>query len=142
VDYFDRLKEIAESEGVADRLIWTDSIHDAGAMMNAIDVLAHACDLEGFGRVAIEAMCAGKPVVGPNVGGFAESVVDGETGRSVPPGDPVALADGIVELVGDAAAARGDSSVASTQMPSIQKPVRERVATAAAHSAHTSSRFE
>ena len=48
--------------------------------MNAIDILAHACDIEGFPRVVIEAIAAGKPVVGPRAGGVAEGV--GEEGSA------------------------------------------------------------
>lgn len=103
IEYYAWLRQLAREEGIEDRLLWTDAVTHVGALMNAIDVLAHACDLEGFGRVAIEAMAAGKPVIGPAAGGFAESVVDGETGRLVPPGDPTALAAGIETLAADPA---------------------------------------
>lgn len=57
--------------------------------------------LEPFGLVAIEAMAYGRPVVASRTGGLAEIVVDGETGRLVPPGDPQALAQALEELLGD-----------------------------------------
>lgn len=103
IKYFEKLQQLVHEEGIEDRFLWTDRVADVGAMMNAIDILAHACDLEGFGRVAIEAMAAGKPVVGPASGGFTESVVDGETGRLVPVGDPQALAQSIYEIASDPA---------------------------------------
>lgn len=60
---------------------------------------------EPFGLVPVEAMFHGTPVVGSSVGGPAEVVVDGETGRLVDCGDPSAIAavvaglhDDIVEL--------------------------------------------
>jgi glycosyltransferase involved in cell wall biosynthesis len=43
----------------------------------------------------------GKPVVATNAGALAETVIDGLTGRVVPPRDSAALADAIVELLID-----------------------------------------
>ena len=48
---------------------------------------------EGLGRVVIEAMATGTPVIGSDVGGIKELVEDGGTGFRVPPGDEKALAD-------------------------------------------------
>ena len=102
MEYYNTLRTLVTAEGLDDRFIWTGMIDDAGAVMNAVDILAHACDIEGFGRVAIEAMAAGKPVVGPSVGGLAESVGHGRTGFQVAPGDPQALALALARLVDDA----------------------------------------
>ena len=46
-------------------------------------------------------MACGVPVVGTKVGGVPEQVVDGETGRLVPPSDPRALGAAIVEMLED-----------------------------------------
>src|SRR5207245_9452944 len=51
------------------------------------------------GIVAVEAWAQGRPVVAAGVGGFTETVVDGATGRLVPAGDPVRLADALADLV-------------------------------------------
>ena len=96
-----RLKEMARESGVEDRIIWAGVVDDPPAVMNAIDILGHACDFEGFPRVIMEAMAAGKPVVGPAAGGVAEGVVSESTGFLVQPGSPDALAAGIGDLVND-----------------------------------------
>ena len=57
---------------------------------------------EPFGMVAVEAMASGRPVVASKTGGLADSVVDGETGFLVPPGDAPALADKLRVLLDDA----------------------------------------
>lgn len=50
----------------------------------------------------MEPMACGIPVVGTSVGGIGEYVIDGQTGILVPPSDPEALADAIVDLANDA----------------------------------------
>jgi glycosyltransferase involved in cell wall biosynthesis len=52
--------------------------------------------------VILTAFAFGRPVVASAVGGLPEYVDDGETGLLVPPGDPDALADAIVEVLTDA----------------------------------------
>lgn len=57
---------------------------------------------EPFGMVAPEAMATGRPVVASKVGGLAISVVDGDTGFHVPPGDKTAMAEKLRILLDDA----------------------------------------
>ena len=56
---------------------------------------------EAFGRVAVEAMAMGRPVIATAHGGSLETVADGETGTLVPPGDAEALAQAIGALARD-----------------------------------------
>ena len=53
---------------------------------------------EGFGLVAVEAMRQGRAVVASRAGGLPEIVVEGETGRLVPPGDAEALSRTLADL--------------------------------------------
>ena len=54
---------------------------------------------ELLGLTTLEAMACGVPVVVSKVGGLAEIVTPGETGHSVPPGDPAALGEAIDRLL-------------------------------------------
>jgi glycosyltransferase involved in cell wall biosynthesis len=56
---------------------------------------------EGLPLAAIESMAAAVPVVASNVDGIPEVVLNGVTGRTVRPGDSVALAHVIRELLRD-----------------------------------------
>jgi glycosyltransferase involved in cell wall biosynthesis len=59
---------------------------------------------EGGPTVGLEAMAAGTPVIAAAIGGLAETVEDGRSGRLVPPGDWRALARAIHEVCTDPAA--------------------------------------
>ena len=77
---------------------WRDDIED---IMQIFDLLVLPSLNEGMGRVAVEAMAAGKPVVASNVGGIPDLVQHEQTGFLVPPADEDALADAIAQLVKD-----------------------------------------
>ena len=74
-----------------------------------LDLISHATILvlpsrcEGMGRVLIEAMAAGVPVLGSDVGGIPFVIRDGECGLTFPKGDAHALEDKLRELLTDAA---------------------------------------
>lgn len=57
--------------------------------------------IEPFGITAVESMAAGLPVVASKIGGLETSVVSGETGYLLPPGDAHALADCLRKLLAD-----------------------------------------
>jgi glycosyltransferase involved in cell wall biosynthesis len=76
---------------------------DVPRLLTACDVVVHASVLaEPFGRVLVEAMLAGRPVVATNAGGAPEVVTDGETGVLVPPGDARTLGEALDALRRDA----------------------------------------
>ncbi len=56
-------------------------------------------DYEGFGMVAIEAAAHGLPTVVFNVGGVADAVADGVSGRLIPAGDNAAFARAVHQLI-------------------------------------------
>jgi glycosyltransferase involved in cell wall biosynthesis len=113
-----RLDALARSLGVTARLEMTGELFDVTTHLAAADVLAVPSRNEGMGRVIVEAMALGIPVVATAVGGIPDVVTDGESGRLVPPEDVVALAAALVELgrdealrdkLGEAAQARAES---------------------------------
>jgi glycosyltransferase involved in cell wall biosynthesis len=72
---------------------------DAPRLIPAFDIIAVPSHVEPLGNATLEAMAAGRPVVGSRVGGIPEMVVDGETGRLVPPRDAAALANALQDLI-------------------------------------------
>lgn len=53
---------------------------------------------EPFGKVGIEAMSVGRPVIAADVGGISEWLIDGTTGYLVPAGNSEAIADRVIRL--------------------------------------------
>jgi D-inositol-3-phosphate glycosyltransferase len=101
-----RLQTLAAAEGVADRVRFVGRVGpaDVPALMRDADVVVQLPTYEPFGLVPLEAMASGRPVVAAQVGGLADTVVDGVTGLHVPPGDPDAAARAITTLLADPAA--------------------------------------
>jgi glycosyltransferase involved in cell wall biosynthesis len=80
---------------------------DIAAVLAASDVVVHASlEPEAFGRVIIEAMAAGRPVVGSMVGGVPELIEDGVSGLLVPPNDAARLARAVRRILDDRDLAR------------------------------------
>ncbi|MDH6461715.1 glycosyltransferase involved in cell wall biosynthesis [Micromonospora sp. A200] len=100
-----RLGALAESCGVADRVKLVGAVprEEMGAWYRSADVLVAAPWYEPFGLTPLEGMACGVPVIGTNVGGIADTVVDGLTGDLVPPRDPRALGTAIRRLLADRA---------------------------------------
>jgi glycosyltransferase involved in cell wall biosynthesis len=96
-----RLRKVAAEHGVDDRvtLLGQVSRDEMPALMRSADVVVCAPWYEPFGIVPLEAMACGVPVVAAAVGGLTDTVVDGITGRHVPPRDPAALADALRPLL-------------------------------------------
>ena len=67
--------------------------------MLANAVVSASTDPEGFGRVAVEAQAMGRPTIATDHGGSRETILRGETGWLIPPGDAVALAAAIDEAL-------------------------------------------
>lgn len=65
---------------------------DVQAWLHRSRVFVLPSHQEGFSTAVLEAMACGLPTVATRVGGTPEQVLEGRTGRLVPPGDPPALA--------------------------------------------------
>jgi glycosyltransferase involved in cell wall biosynthesis len=76
------------------------------AVYRSADLVVCAPWYEPFGIVPLEAMACGVPVVASSVGGLIDSVVDGGTGRHVPPRDVEAVTSAMQTLLADEAERR------------------------------------
>jgi len=101
-----RVRGSAAGAGVSDHIRFLGRREEARAFLAAADVVVNPADFEGLPLAVLEALSLGKPVVATAVGGVPTVVVDGVTGRLVPPKDPIALAAGVLEALSSPAAAR------------------------------------
>jgi glycosyltransferase involved in cell wall biosynthesis len=92
-------EEAARARGLNGQIRFLGFRPDAPRLIPAFDVVAVPSHVEPLGNATLEAMAAGRPVVGSRVGGIPEMIVDGVTGTLVPARDPAALADAIERLV-------------------------------------------
>lgn len=95
----------AAAYGLASHVRWLGHRDDLPALLARADLVIFPSLREGLSLALLEAMAAGRPIVATSLGGNAEALAGGACGRLVPPGDPRALATGILELIDDPARA-------------------------------------
>jgi glycosyltransferase involved in cell wall biosynthesis len=91
--YREELRALANSLGLADRLVWAGEVGDVKAAYNAFDIATLSSAFgEGFPNVVGEAMACGIPVVATDVGDVRPIIA--EIGETVPPETPELLCAG------------------------------------------------
>ena len=102
---FDALGALRDQLGLGDRVEFRDLRWDqrAADLIAGFDLFVLPSRNEGLPVTVMEAMLAGVGIVSTDVGSIREELTDGDTGRIVPPEDPVALAKAIDELLSDPA---------------------------------------
>ena len=105
-EYLEGLKQQATAPVISGRVHFVGFRPDIVPLMQLCDVIVHASIApEPFGRVIVEGMLAGRPVVATRAGGALEIIEEGVTGRLVEPNDPGALATAIQSLLSEPEAA-------------------------------------
>ncbi len=72
-EYFNELNTLIDSyPRLKEKFIWAGNKFNFSDIYSGLDLFVHTCEVEGFGRVVIEAMVCGVPVITPDKGGAAE----------------------------------------------------------------------
>jgi L-malate glycosyltransferase len=95
----DSLKQQVNDLGIADYVVFAGYVPDVQNLMYSFDIFVLPSLQEALPLACVEAMSMHKAIVGTNVGGIPEQIVDGETGFVVPAKDAAALADRIHRLI-------------------------------------------
>ncbi|MEO0529305.1 MAG: glycosyltransferase family 4 protein [Planctomycetota bacterium] len=127
-EYASELRARSSRGSLEGRVHWLGHRDDVATLMRACTMVVHsATQPEPFGRVIVEAMLAGRPVIAANAGGAKEIVADGRTGLLTSPGDAEALATAIGRLV-DSPAFAEDLATAGRVDASARFRLEDRVA--------------
>ena len=94
---------LAQRLGIGDRLHLPGQEDNMSSCYEAMDVVMLTSRHEGLPNVLLEAQSLGVPVVAPDVGGIAETVLPGVTGWAVQEDDAPALADRVLHCLSDKA---------------------------------------
>ncbi len=99
--YVDAMHARLATTGLKDRFHFPGFVEDPAQVMSQLDILVHPADQESFGRIIVEAMAAGIPVVGVRGGAVVETIRHGVTGYLAEPDNPVEIAAYIERLARD-----------------------------------------
>jgi glycosyltransferase involved in cell wall biosynthesis len=95
------LREQARNLGIEESVRFIGVRNDMHSILGVIDLLVLTSDWEGLPNVVLEALAAGVPAVGTNVGGVGELLTDGVTGYVVPPRDLSTLVNRVIRILGN-----------------------------------------
>ncbi len=95
------LEQLALDLGIAENVRFLGWRPDVARVMSAYDIFCLPSLNEGMGKVLVEAMTLGLPMIASNIGGIKDLVRPGENGLLVPAGDVIALAEAIACLCRD-----------------------------------------
>jgi len=93
------LKRKALEMGISDNIIFLGWRDDLAKIISIYDIFVLPSLNEGMGRVLVEAMALGKPIVASGIGGIPDLVIHGKNGFLVPPKNPKELAKYIQVLL-------------------------------------------
>jgi len=98
--YREKLEKLAGDLGLKKQIVFTGYRRDIAELMSTFDIFVLPSTFyEGLPVVILEAMAAKKAVITTTVGGNPEIVVDGQTGKLVPPLDADKLAEAITYCI-------------------------------------------
>jgi glycosyltransferase involved in cell wall biosynthesis len=100
-EYRTKVEALIDARGVRDRVRISDFLPEPYSTMLAADIILVCSRNEAFGRVVVEAMQLGRPVVYSRSGGIPEYMKDGVVGLSYSSGDANELVQRIEELLDD-----------------------------------------
>lgn len=94
-----RLEAMLASRSTSESVHFLGARHDIPEVLSALDVLALTSHMEANPVSILEALSCRVPVVATRVGSVSESVVHGQTGYLVEPGDAADFASHVVTLL-------------------------------------------
>ncbi|MBL8838611.1 MAG: glycosyltransferase [Alphaproteobacteria bacterium] len=132
----ERLKAVAASQGIADRVKLLGYCADVRGLLDDVDVFCLSSLREGLPNVVLEAMAMRRPIVATSAGGMGAFGRDGKDMLLVAPGSADALADALARVLADpsladalagAARARAESDLSFRRRMRLMKEAYDRL---------------
>lgn len=95
------IKNLSGQLQLGDKFIFAGFQPDVGPFLKSFEIFVMASKLEGLGTSILDAQSVGLPVIATQTGGIPEIVKHNQSGLLVPPQDPEAMANAIIELIND-----------------------------------------
>jgi glycosyltransferase involved in cell wall biosynthesis len=128
-EYRQKLEKLIALRGLQKQVKLVSHCNDMPAAYKIASLaVAPSLIAEGLGRVPIEAMSMGVPVIASAIGGFAETIRHEKTGWLVPPNDPGRLAKTIAEVMGQTPEQRAQLTKTAMQEARVRYDKRKMVA--------------
>jgi glycosyltransferase involved in cell wall biosynthesis len=98
----EKLEAMLAGSAHRDRILMVGFRRDIPEILADLDVLVLSARIpEGVPQTILQAHAVGIPVVASDVGGINEVAIPGQTAVGVAPGDPVTLAEAVVDVLSD-----------------------------------------
>ena len=98
--YLDEIQNSINRNKLQTKVKTLPFLNDLNGIWSITDIaIMPSTEAESFGLVAVEAMLAKKPVVGSNLGGLSEIVINNETGLLFDPNSKEALLEALFKLI-------------------------------------------
>ena len=98
----ENIKKRIKKLGLTENVIMTGYREDIPGILAISDISVLVSDsAEGVPQIIVQSLAMKKPVIGTNVGGIPELIIDGKTGILIEPNNPDILAEKILILLRD-----------------------------------------
>ena len=99
--YREKMRSLVCELGINDSVVFLPFTLDFGKLLSCFDIYVMSSLCETFSLALIQAMAAGKPVIGTNSGGTPEAINHGRNGLLFDPRDTAMLSTHLKDLVND-----------------------------------------
>ena len=99
LEWWDNLQDRTRRSAFFNRIHWVGQVEDVRPWYRAADVMLLPSENEPFGRVLVEAMAVGVPIVATSGGGVPEIVRHGKDGLLVDPASATKIAEAVISIL-------------------------------------------